>query len=83
MSDAEAFEHYDDPAKREQAAGAPRRRPDRPLMQHEPVRFPRETIHRAKRLADADGVTVSTWIRRAVHKALRQRDSFGGERASH
>lgn len=82
VNDAEAFEHYNDPAKREPAAGAPRRRSDRPLAQHVPVRFPRETIQQAKRLADADGVTVSTWIRRAVHETLRQRDSLGGERTS-
>lgn len=81
-NDAETFEHYNDPAKRERAAGAPRRRSDRPLAQHVPVRFPRKTIQQAKRLADADGVTVRTWIRRAVHETLLQRDSFGGERPS-
>jgi hypothetical protein len=76
VNDAEASEHYD-PATREPAAGAPRRRPDRPLAQHVPVRFPRETIQRAKKLADADGVTVSSWIRSAVDEALRRRDSVG------
>jgi hypothetical protein len=82
VNDAEAFEHYNDPAKPEPAAGAPRRRFDQPLAQHVPVRFPRETIQQAKRLADADGVTVSTWIRRAVHETLRRRDAFGGKRTS-
>jgi hypothetical protein len=82
MNDVEAFMHYDEPAKREPAAGAPRRRPDRPLTEHVPVRFPRDTIRRAKTLADADGVTLSTWIRRAVGETLRRRGSFGGERAA-
>lgn len=70
MDDAEAFDHYDDPARRELASGPPRSRPDRPLTQHIPVRFPSETIRRATRLADADGVTVSSWIRRVADEAL-------------
>jgi predicted DNA-binding protein len=73
VTDAEAFEHYEDPAKREPAPGPPRRRPARPLTQHVPVRFPAETIEQVKRLADADGMTVSAWIRRAVERAVRQR----------
>ena len=81
MNDAEAFEHYEEPANRE-AAGAPRPRPDRPLTEHVPVRFPRDTIQRAKAFADADGVTVSTWIRRAVAETLRRRGSSGGKRAA-
>ena len=72
MSDAEAFEYYEDPAKREPATGPPRRRPDRPLTQHVPVRFPAETIEQVKRLAEVDGMTVSAWIRRAVERAVRQ-----------
>lgn len=81
MSDAEAFEYYEDPAKREPAPGPPRRRPERPLTQHVPVRFPAETIEQVKRLADADGMTVSAWIRRAVERALRQREAVGAEPA--
>ncbi len=77
MSDAEAFKHYDDPAKREPAPGPPRRRRERALTQHVPVRFPAETIEQVKRLADADGMTVSAWIRRAVERAVRQH-GFGG-----
>lgn len=79
MSDAEAFEHYEDPAKREPAPGPPRRRPERQLTQHVPVRFPAETIEQVKRLADADGMTVSAWIRRAVERALRQQGLAGIE----
>lgn len=80
MSDAEAFEHYEDPTKREPAPGPPRRRPERPLTQHVPVRFPAETIEQVKMLADADGMTVSAWIRRAVERALRQQALAGVER---
>jgi predicted DNA-binding protein len=73
VSDAEAFEYYEDPAKREPAPGPPRRRPARLLTQHVPVRFPAETIEQVKMLAGADGMTVSAWIRRAVERAVRQR----------
>jgi hypothetical protein len=73
VSDAEAFEYYDDPANREPVPGPSHRRPDQPLTQHVPVRFPRETIRRLERLAHADGVTVSAWIRSAVDETLRQR----------
>jgi predicted DNA-binding protein len=44
------------------------------------VRFPAETIEQVKRLADADGMTVSAWIRRAVERALRQQGLAGIER---
>lgn len=71
--DAEAFEHYDDPSRREPAPGRPRRRPDRALTEHVPVRFPAATIETVRQLADADGMTVSAWIRRAVEAAARGR----------
>ena len=79
MSDAEASDYYGDPEMREPAPGLPRRRPVRPLTQHMPVRFPAETIEEVKRLADADGMTVSAWIRRAVERALRQQVLASGE----
>lgn len=77
MSDTEAFEHYEDPAKREPAPGSPRRRPARPLTQHVPVRFPAETIEQVRTLAEADGMTVSAWIRRAVARTLHERGAPG------
>jgi hypothetical protein len=76
MDDAEAFDYYDDPTKREPASGMPRRRSGRPLSQHLPVRFPRETICQVERFATVDGVTVSAWIRTAVDQTLHRRDSF-------
>jgi hypothetical protein len=72
MDDAAAFEYYDDPAKREPAPSPSRRRPQGPLTQHVPVRFPAETIEQVKRRADVDGMTVSAGIRRAVERALSQ-----------
>jgi hypothetical protein len=73
------LEYYDDPAKREPAPGAPRRGPRRPLTQHVPVRFPAETIEQVRRLAEADGMTVSAWIRRAVERTLQARSSGSTE----
>jgi len=74
-SDAEAFEHYDEHARREPAPGQPRRRPDRALTEHVPVRFPAATIEAVRQLAETDGMTVSAWIRRAVESAMRGRTS--------
>jgi hypothetical protein len=73
-SDADAFEHYDDPANREPAAGEPRRRPARTLARHVAVRFPAETVGSVRPLAQSDGMTVSAWIRRAVDSAIRRRE---------
>lgn len=44
------------------------------------MRFPAETIEQVKKLADADGMTVSAWIRRAVDRVLRQQGLAGVER---
>jgi hypothetical protein len=70
--DAKAFDYYDDPARREAASGRPHRRPHQPLTEHVPVRFPAETIAEVRRLAEADGMTVSAWIRRAVDRTVRR-----------
>jgi hypothetical protein len=71
--DAEAFEHYDDPARREPAPGSQRRLPSRVLAQQVPIRFPAETIEVVQGVAAEDGMTVSSWIRRAVEHAVRER----------
>jgi hypothetical protein len=75
--DAEAFEHYDDPANREPASGPPRRRRERNLTQHVPVRFPATTVEAVRELAEADGVSVSAWIRRTVERAVNERTAAG------
>jgi Mobilization protein NikA len=70
--DAESFEHYDDPARREPATGPPRRRRERALTQHVPVRFPAATVEAVRELAEADGMSVSAWIRRTVERAVNE-----------
>ena len=71
--DAEAFDHYDDAANREPAPGPPRRRRERALTQHVPVRFPAATVEAVRELAEADGMSVSAWIRRTVERAIDER----------
>ena len=80
--DTEASNYYEDPARRETAPAPPRRRPDRALTEHVPVRFPAATIEAVRKLAETDGMTVSAWIRRAVESAMRGRTSaLAGEPA--
>lgn len=71
--DAGAFEYYDDPARREPAPGSQRRLRSRVLTQQVPIRFPAETIEVVREVAEKDGMTVSSWIRRAVEHAVRER----------
>ena len=71
--DAEAFEHYDDPSRREPAEGPPRRRRKRALTQHVPVRFPASTIATVRELAEGDGMSVSAWIRHTVEQEIARR----------
>ncbi len=71
--DAEAFEHYDDSAGREPALGPPRRRREHVSEQHVPVRFPAATIEAVGELVEADGMSVSAWIRRSVDRAVEDR----------
>jgi hypothetical protein len=71
--DAEAFEYYDDPRHREPAEGSPRRRRVRALTEHVPVRFPASTIATLRGLAEADGMTVSAWVRHAIEQEITRR----------
>jgi predicted DNA-binding protein len=43
---------------------------DQRLSRHVPVRFRADTIDRAKRLAERDGMTVSAWIRQLIEHEL-------------
>lgn len=72
IGDAEAFDHYDDPAHPEPTAREVRRRRVRTLARHVPVRFHADTIEALRPLAQTDGMTISAWIRRAVDLAIRQ-----------
>jgi hypothetical protein len=69
--DCAAYLHYLDPANRQPAEGAAAYRvPRRRLSRHVPIRFEADVIDRAKVVAEAEGLTVSSWIRRLVEREL-------------
>lgn len=70
MSDQEAAEFYDEPANQRIGTRIISRRA---LSSSIPVRFPPDIVDAVKALADAEGLTVSEWIRRAVTDALTSR----------
>lgn len=64
-------EFYADPANQVPVGPAQRRKaPRRPLTGHVPVRFDDKTIAAVKERAEADGMTVSAWIRHLVAREL-------------
>jgi hypothetical protein len=73
MSDAEAADFYADPANQRVAPG-PAVRPPRPraLGGAIPIRFPPSTVEAVKVAADAEGMTVSQWVRRVVDAELER-----------
>lgn len=72
MDSRQAQEFYADPENRV-PAGQAYRRTGRRLSATVPVRFPQSVIDSVKRLADLDGVTVSSWIRRVVMREVMRR----------
>jgi hypothetical protein len=72
MDPTEAQRFYADPENQVPAGQAYRRTGAR-LSATVPVRFPQAVIDAAKRLADRDGVTVSSWIRRLVIEEVVRR----------
>ena len=72
MSDEEAYQHYADPDNRE-PTGRGGRRARRTMSSHVPVRFRPDVIAEVKRLAEEDGLTVSSWIRRLVEREIERR----------
>ena len=58
-NDKEAAAHYADPGKLSIAGKKPRRRTAQGLSAHVPVRIGPETLESIRRLAAADGTTVS------------------------
>jgi len=72
MDDRQAQEFYADPTN-QVPAGPAYRRAGRRLSATVPVRFPQAVIDAVKRLADRDGVTVSSWIRRVVIREVMRR----------
>lgn len=72
MDATEAQQFYEDHDNQVPAGPAYRRAGAR-LSATVPVRFPQAVIDAAKRLADRDGVTVSSWIRRLVTEEVIRR----------
>jgi hypothetical protein len=72
MDPTEAQQFYADPENQVPAGQAYRRTGPR-LSATVPVRFPQAVIDAVKRLADRDGVTVSSWIRRLVTEEMMRR----------
>lgn len=72
MDDKDAQEFYADEAN-QVPAGPAYRRAGRRLSATVPVRFPQAIIDAVKRLADLDGVTVSSWIRNVVAREVMRR----------
>jgi hypothetical protein len=80
MSDAEAADFYADPANQE--VDPTRVVRPRPLGDSLPVRFPLGMLERVRGAADAEGVTVSEWVRQAVADALAQREHGDGDKTT-
>jgi hypothetical protein len=72
MDARQAQEFYANP-ENQVPAGQAYRRTGRRLSATVPVRFPQAVIDAVKRLADRDGVTVSSWIRRLVIREVMRR----------
>ena len=74
-----ALKHYDDdPQNREPVAGPTRSlsRPPRPtLSEYVPIRLSAESMAAIRDRADAEGLSVSAWIRRLIDREV----SRGGE----
>lgn len=72
VNDEEAFAFYADESN-QQAGRRAAKRPSRKLTGHIPVRFPEELVAQVRAFADADGVTVSTWIRNLASREVERR----------
>lgn len=75
MDREEEQEFYKRPENQE-PQGPGRRRKAR-LTELVPVRFEEATLNEVRRLADADDRSVSSWVRRAVERALEHRRAAG------
>jgi predicted HicB family RNase H-like nuclease len=67
----EEYAFYAQPENQE-PQGPARRRDGTPLSAPVPVRFPPELLAQARRAADADDRSLSSWIRLAVEHELRR-----------
>jgi predicted DNA binding CopG/RHH family protein len=73
MSDDQAYDYYADDSHQQLGERVTERIPRPRMTGHVPVRFPEETIACIKAIADHDGLTVSTWIRRVVMHEIERR----------
>jgi predicted HicB family RNase H-like nuclease len=71
MTPDEEYAFYAQPENQE-PQGPARRRDGTPLSAPVPVRFPPELLEQARRAADADDRSLSSWIRLAVEHELRR-----------
>lgn len=65
-------DHYMENEEAMEPAGPPARRSAPTLSSHVPIRFSPEKIAAIRRLASHEGMTVSTWIRRAVEREIER-----------
>jgi len=72
-SDDEAAAFYEDAAHLEPAGPPEARNGTHRLSSHIPVRFTGAAIRKIKTVADEDGLTVSSWIRRVVEREADRR----------
>jgi hypothetical protein len=74
VTDEEAWDYYSKPEHQQMGEG-PVVRPPRPTRMKDavPIRFHDATVEAVKEFADADGVTVSEWIRRLVNREIEAR----------
>ncbi len=70
QSDAEAVERYSVAEHQVPGAGPAVKRTRPNLTSHVPIRFQPEVLAQVRIVAEHDGVTVSTWIRAAVGRAV-------------
>ena len=75
MNDMTSAQFYEDPDNLKPVGPPkrPNRRVSSRLVSHVPVRFTAALISAVKRLADEDGVTVSSWIRGLVEREATRR----------
>lgn len=75
MSDQDRLsaEYYEDERHHQPTGPARQRQRRASLTRHVPVRFDAATIERATGLADRDGLSVSSWIRRVVVREVEYR----------
>jgi predicted HicB family RNase H-like nuclease len=69
MTPEEEYEFYANPENQEPQGSARQRHASR-LGPPVPVRFPPDLLNQARRAADADDRSLSSWIRRAVEHEL-------------